>query len=192
MKPLAVLLLAAGLSAAQQPAVGSGPPVPYEDEGACPFEGCVYRTWTANRTVVVRTQRRADAPVAFRLAKGARVQALTGVVVTVKAGRVEFPKPVELASDLGPLRIQPGETLHLLTYLGEGFTKAWFKGRLYDDVDGSDIFNGACEEYPERCVGKIVERPTRVWWVQVQDARKRLGWTDQPTAFDGKDALGGP
>src|SRR5258708_17402 len=24
-----------------------GPPVPFEDPGACPFEGCVYREWTA-------------------------------------------------------------------------------------------------------------------------------------------------
>jgi len=24
-----------------------GPPVPYEDAGACPGEGCVYREWTA-------------------------------------------------------------------------------------------------------------------------------------------------
>jgi hypothetical protein len=141
--------------------------------------------------VVVRTQRRADAPVVFRLAKGARVQALTGVVVTVKAGRVEFPKPIVLPAQPEPLRIQQGETLYLLTYRGEGFTKAWFKGRYYDDVDGSDIFNVACDQYPERCVGRIVEQPTRVWWVQIQDERKRVGWTGEPEAFDGKDALDG-
>lgn len=192
MKLLSVLLLGAGFSLAQQPAANPGPPVPYEDFGACPFEGCVYRTWTANRAVVVRTQRRSEASVAFRLAKGARVQALTGVVVTHKAGRVEFPKPVELGTELGPLRIQPGETLYLLTYQGEGYTKAWFRGRVYDNLDGSSFFNGACETFPERCVGKIVERPTRIWWVQVQDARKRVGWTSEPTAFDGRDALGAP
>ncbi len=57
--------------------------LPYEDVGACPFEGCVYqRTWVANRTVGIRTERRAGAPVAFRLTKGAAVQAMTGVVVT--------------------------------------------------------------------------------------------------------------
>ena len=188
MKPISILLLCAGLSAAQQPAASPGPPVPYEDEGACPFEGCAYRAWTANRTVVVRTERRSDAPIAFRLAKGARVQALTGVVITSKAGRVEFPKPVVLSG----LQIQPGETLYLLTYLGEGFTKAWFKGRVYDEVDGSSFFKLACEQFPESCLVKIVERPISVWWVQIQDARKRLGWTSEPEAFDGKDLYGGP
>lgn len=190
MRLLAVLLLGAGLSATRQPAVSPGPPVPYEDEGACPFEGCVYRTWTANRTVAVRAQRRADAPVAFRLAKGARVQALTGVVITLRAGRVEFPKPVELSTGSERLRIEAGETLYLLTYRGEGFTKAWFKGRVYDNLDGSSFFNGACERFPERCAGKIVERPIRIWWVQVEGARKRVGWTSETEAFDGKDAFG--
>ena len=189
MKLLGVLLIGAGLSMAQQAA--TGPPVPFEDVGACPFEGCVYRTWTANRAVAVRTERRSDAPIAFRMTKGARVQALTGVVVTHKAGRVEFPKPVELRTELGPLRIQPGETLYLLTYKGEGVTKAWFKGVLYDELDGASFFNDLCNRNPERCEGRIVERPSRVWWVQVEDARKRVGWTDEPTAFDGRSAISG-
>ena len=29
----------------------SGPPIPYEDPGACPFEGWVYRDWQALKTV---------------------------------------------------------------------------------------------------------------------------------------------
>lgn len=98
MKLLSVLLL--GFSLAQQPTANPGPPVPYEDSGACPFEGCVYRTWTANRAVVVRNQRRAEASVAFRLAEGARVQALTGVVVTTQAGRAEFNEPFDTRQGL--------------------------------------------------------------------------------------------
>jgi hypothetical protein len=186
MKLLSVLLLGAGLALVQQPAE-PGPPVPYEDEGACPFEGCVYRTWTANRAVAVRTERRSDAPIAFLLAKGARVQALTGVVVTHTAGRVEFPKPVELRTELGLLRIQPGETLYLLTYKGEGYTKAWFKGRFYDDMDASGIVNAACDVVPERCIGKIVERSLTTWWVQIENSRGRVGWSNEPESFDGKN-----
>jgi hypothetical protein len=187
MRLLSVLILGAcGLAAAQQ-RPDSGPPVPYEDRGACPFEGCSYRAWTTNRTVTIRSERRLDAPVVFTLSKGARVQALTGVVITLKAGRVEFSRPVEVDG----LRIQPGETLYLLTYRGEGFTKAWFRGRVYDNLDGSSFFNGACEQSPEKCVGKIVEQPARIWWVQIQDSRKRVGWTDEPAAFDGKDVFGG-
>ena len=43
------------------------PPMPFEDVGACPFEGCVYREWIANSAVVVSTDRRVEAPVAFTL-----------------------------------------------------------------------------------------------------------------------------
>jgi hypothetical protein len=141
--------------------------------------------------VVVRTQRRADASVAFRLAKGARVQALTGVVVTHKAGRVEFSTAVELSASPEAVRIEAGESLYLLTYKGEGFWKAWFGGRLYDDLDGSTFIGGGCNTLSGRCRGTIVEQPTRTWWVQVQDAGRRIGWTSEPTAFDGRDALGG-
>ena len=73
-----------------------GPPVPFEDEGACPFEACVYRVWIAREPVVVRTERRTDAPVAFGVAAQEKVEAVTGVVVTVRAGRAGFRVPVDL------------------------------------------------------------------------------------------------
>src|SRR6476646_7599510 len=76
---------------ASTPAVRyEGPPLPFEDEGACPFEGCTYRAWTTNMPVRVLKERREDSPVAFELPKGARVTALTGVVVTVVPGIVEL------------------------------------------------------------------------------------------------------
>ena len=190
MKLLGVLL-GASLSLAQQPAASPGPPVPYEDAGACPFEGCVYRTWTANRAVVVRTQRRAEAPVAFRLAKGARVQALTGVVVTHKAGRVEFPTAVELSATPEAVQIEAGERLYLLTYKGEGLLESLVQWSPLRDLDGSTFIGGGCNTLSGRCRGTIVEQPTRTWWVQVEDAGRPIGWSSEPEAFDGKDALGG-
>ena len=42
----------------------SAPPVPFEDPGACPFEGCVYHDgWVANGGVDIRTDRQLNAPV---------------------------------------------------------------------------------------------------------------------------------
>src|SRR5947208_17187007 len=73
-----------------------GPPLPFEDDGACPFEGCTYRAWTTNMPVRVLTERRQDAPVAFELPKGARVTALTGVVVTVVPGIVQLTDAAEV------------------------------------------------------------------------------------------------
>lgn len=166
------------------------PPVPYVDIGACPFEGCIYREWIANDTVVVRKERRAGAPLIYTVKKGERVSAQTGVVVTVKAGRVQFREPVNLACTSGTLHIEPGQTLFLLTYQGEGSTKAWFRGKVYEDVDGAmAFFNSMCDTDPSRCAGRIVERPQYEWWVQIRNARGQVGWTNEPGKFDGKDAL---
>jgi hypothetical protein len=167
-----------------------GPPVPYEDVGACPFEGCVYREWIANARIDVRSGRRPDDPIVFSLRRGDQVQAITGIVVTIKPGRVQFKAPVDLASTAGPVHVQPGETLYLLTYHGEGETTAWFKGRLYDRLDGSEFFNALCQDRPASCNGSILERPQRVWWVRLRSVRGVIGWTRETEKFDNKDAFG--
>ena len=41
----------------------SGPPMPFEEANVCPFEGCVYREWTANTAVNIRRDRRPTAPI---------------------------------------------------------------------------------------------------------------------------------
>ena len=163
--------------------------MPFEDVGACPFEGCVYREWTARRPVAIRSARRADAPILFRVKAGEKVTALTGVVITVRAGRVQFPEPRDLSSSSGPIHVVPGQSLYLLTYQGEGFTKAWFNGRFYEDVDATDFLTGVCDVAPSRCAGKTIEASRTVWWVQVRNAAGKIGWTREPDKFDGKDDL---
>ena len=175
-----------------------GPPIPYEDAGACPFEGCVYREWIANAPVVVKTSRRNDALIAFRLQKGERVQAITGVVVTEKPGRAQFRTAVDLTAyphtsdrpQPQSIHIEPGDTLFLLTYRGEGETAAWFKGRLYDAVDASDLFNSACTDNRKSCAGHIIDNPASVWWIQLKNKAGLIGWTKEADKFDNKDALG--
>jgi hypothetical protein len=191
VRALFVAVVVAGAHLIAQNAKDGGPPTPFEDVGACPFEGCVYRVWTANRRVQVRTDRREGAPIAFAVKTGEKVTAITGVVVTISAGRVQFRQPQDLTSSDGPIRVVPGQTLYLLTYQGEGYTKAWFNGRLYRDVDTATFFNGVCDFNPDRCTGRIVEKSQTVWWVRVRNASGRIGWTSEPDAFDGRDALGG-
>jgi hypothetical protein len=183
-------VVAAAASQASRDARLPGPPVPYEDVGACPFEGCVYREWIANARVDVRSGRKPDDPIVFTLRRGDRVQAVTGIVITVKPGRVQFKAPVDLATSAGPVHVQPGETLYLLTYHGEGETTAWFKGRLYDRLDGTEFFNALCEDRPASCNGSILERPQRVWWVQLRSLRGVTGWTREAEKFKNKDDLG--
>jgi hypothetical protein len=191
------LVLSGGVLRAEAPACNAqdartfGPPMPYEDPGACPFEGCAYREWTARGAVTVLSARRAGAPGAFTVMTGERVTALTGVVVTQVPGRVEFRKAVDLSTSSGTLHVGPGQSLYLLTYRGEGFTKAWFGGRIYDDVDGGKAFFGyRCEHQPDACDGRLVHAPKTMWWVQIRNSRGQTGWIYEPEKFDGKDRLG--
>jgi hypothetical protein len=160
-----------------------GPPVPYEDAGACPFEGCVYREWIARRVTPVFKERDRSSPVLFQLKRGDKVQAITGIVVTTKPGVVRFTQAWRGLA-------QPGDLMYLLTYQGEGYTKAWFKGQFFENLDASAFLNGLCETAPSKCPAEVIERPTRTWWVQIRNANGQVGWTDRPQDFANKDALG--
>ncbi len=139
----------------------------------------------------MRRTRSQNAPAAFFIRKGETVTAVTGVVITTSPGRVRFHKRVELSSLSGSVHVELGDTLYLLTNRGEGFTKAWFKGKIYDEVDGSTAFlNDKCADDPSRCAGAVVKWPKQVWWVQIKNAKGHIGWTNRPDKFNGKDALG--
>lgn len=149
--------------------------MPYEDFGACPFEGCTYREWTARVAVTARTERRDDAPVAFELTPGERVTAITGVVSTVRPGRMTFTQPTEVETSLGRIGMQAGETIYLLTPIGEGHHVASVRGRIIRDVEGG--------------VGQINEPGEWIWWVQVRHADGRTGWVRVTDQFEGTDRL---
>jgi hypothetical protein len=194
MNAAGVIFFAALLSIAHPSAQSgnrSAPPMPFEDPGACPFEGCVYDDrWVANRAVRIRTERRTDAPVAFRLTRGEKIAALTGVVVTTKPGRVRLHRATTISHNGAPVLIPAGEVFYLLTYQGEGFTKIWYRGEVITDVDVSNFDDDYCRRFPDRCNGKIVQRWTSVWWIQIKNAAGQVGWTNEGAAFDGKDAVG--
>ena len=187
----AAIMISAAIRLAAQSSSSEYPPTPYEDPGACPFEGCVYREWTANDAVDVRTDRDHGAPIAFRVAKGDKVNALTGVVITRIPGRVQFRQEEDLSGTDGAFHIVPGETLYMLTYHGEGFMKVWFKGRVYDNVNTMQFYNGVCDFDASRCTGSILQRTESEWWIQIRNAAGQVGWTDEPRKFDGTDALAG-
>ncbi len=114
--------------------------------------------------------------MAFQLAKGVRVMALTGVVSTVVPGIVELKEPLDVQTGQGAIAMRPGEVFYLLTYQGEGYGKAWIRDRVYTDVNLS--------------VFKPKRNPTAIWWVKVRNQRGQIGWTSHPDLFDGKDARG--
>lgn len=190
---LAMVVTAGCVSEPEPPRSGAPPaatpPVPYEDVGACPFEGCVYREWTANAAVDLRAERNLTSPVSFRVGAGEKVTALDGIVVTTRPGRVEFDAAAEVDASGGSFRVEAGQTVYLLTSEGEGFMKAWFNGRLYEGVDTTTFSNGACAGGPRPCIGRIVEPWQFEWWIRIRNGAGQVGWTREPEKFDNKDAL---
>ena|SRR3972149_1034755 len=157
----------------------SKPPIPYENNGACPFECCTYREWYAKKETIILKDRRNGSPVAYKVGKGERVTGLTGVVITTKPGRVKVLKPVRI----GYYNASRGEIVYLLTYRGEGFFKVWYKGNIIDSVDmyGLDT---------NKVVFSILESPESIWWVQIKNKDGQTGWSNKPEDFDNKDACG--
>ena len=122
------------------------PPLPYLDQGACPFEGCIYREWTAKKAVVAYVEPKVGSPVAFTIKERQVVRAETGFVLTSKAGVTKVVKPITLgydkdSKDPAPkplLNLKPGELLYTLHDMGEGFDLFWYKGKVYTDQISSD------------------------------------------------------
>ena len=112
------------------------PPMPYEDAGACPFEGCVYRDWQANNAVAVRTTRAADAPTVFTVRKGDTITALAGVVVTTSPGQVRFREPADLTWwEFGTVNLGQSNNEYHPDGIAAFVRNMWARGISQQDTD---------------------------------------------------------
>lgn len=203
MKTLLTLLalLVLGAIAIVGAQTSDAPPMPFVDEGACPFEGCVYRDWRARKPVNVYEtwDRRAPVHQVFSIQNGETVTAMTGVVITTIPGRAVIRRPMTgLAySKLFPYQrpvsipLKSGDVVYLLTNQGEGFQTAWFNQIIFT-IDRSGLSEDPDPPCRQKttCTGEILEYPVSAWWAKVRNARGQIGWTNQTTDFDGTDLLG--
>src|SRR3954452_17771164 len=74
---VALTFVVAGMMQGEQ---GNSPPDLYISKGACPFECCVYREWTANRDLAVMDK--PDGKPIAQLRKHEHVSATTGEIQT--------------------------------------------------------------------------------------------------------------
>jgi hypothetical protein len=164
-------------------AFAQGPKVPYKDVGACPFECCVYRKWTANKDTVIYKQMSEKSAIAFRVKRREKVTGVGGVVITKKAGTVRALKDLtakENSSDFtkpeNEISIKAGDVFYVLTSLGEGFFQLWYKGKFFQDqIDTNPNM-------------KILTMPVDDWWVKIKNRKGQIGWTKLPENFDNKDS----
>lgn len=149
--------------------------LPYKDFGACPFECCTYRQWIAKKNLVLYKKMGDKSPVAFKVRKGEKVTGVTGVVITNVAGKAEVLKTRTLESS--KVQLTKGDTLFLLTYLGEGWYRFWYKGKFFEEDGYADGI-------------KILSQPKAVWWVKIKNRKGQIGWTKSSNEFDNQDQCG--
>ena len=178
--------------------------MPYIDVGACPGgEGCVGYGRTRARARMVAYEGTPEhypgqpppfgavrLTVAFEIAPGEAIHAVTGVVVTTKPRAVRFTRRyVTEASFLSlpaeparPLTFEPGDVAYLLTNYGELRYAAWVRGQLYESVEMANLRepNLACPP-AANCVGELIHEGEHEWWVYVRTARGQEGWVRNPS-----------
>jgi len=180
MKTLLIIVVAAFL-----PGVASGadsPPAWYIDKGACPFECCTYRAWTAKADTVLYAKPNKNAKVVGRLKAGATVDAVTGEV---------HSSPVAFVVKVPHAGYKPGDVLWVYTYLGEGRFKVWRDGAMREEDLGFSPYGGSpgshCEDRVQ-CWGELKNHLESTWWVNVRSKEGREGWSNEPAHFGNKDA----
>jgi hypothetical protein len=158
------------------------PPMPYNDVGACPFECCHYGAWTAVKPVIARETNDAKSAVAFQIRTGEKVTALTGVVITRKAGTVRMQK----AYPSGTFTVPAGTLLYTLHNGGEGSTLFWFNGKAHwAQLNASSVHKGTVD-YP----WDVLSIPQTEWWVKIRTDSGAVGWILEPRGFQGMGLCG--
>lgn len=164
---------------------GQEPPLPYFDNGACPFECCTYREWNITKDTVLRQDARDSAAAASMARSGEKVRGLTGVVITAKTGKVVIQKNMKLHKEggKGTVTLKRGDTIHYLHHVGAGYDKFWFRGELL--VDQTDIRKVGKDEWFE-----VVSLPEWTWWAKIQRPNGDVGWTRELNNFTNINACG--
>jgi len=142
-------------------AAQTAPPSPYIAKGACPFECCTYRDWTALKPITLY-----DSPngkTIGTLKQGQVVKALTGEIRST-------PVRATAAKDHPEAGIKAGDVFFVLHYVGEGVWSVWRAGH----VAQFEMYTGSA--------------PKTVWWVKVRTRAGMIGWAISDRDFGNQDA----
>jgi hypothetical protein len=188
LRVLRIFVVALPMVACGRTTTQAGPPVPYDEDGACPFQCCTYRAWTVDWDTDLRGDRQDAAPVAFHVALGDTVQALTGVVTTTKVGRASASRQVTIGGS--SLVVPAGETIYLLRNVSGGDWKIWFNGVVDQQYIPSQGYCNGDKKSSDECAITVTEQPQIVWWAKVRNSRGQEGWTREIEHFGNIDACG--
>lgn len=161
------LLVVLGQSTLSQ----SKPPAVYRDRHICPVEGCDYRgTAVINVPSPVFTAI-GDSKGSFFIKRGEKVRILDSEVHT-RAGRFLVNRRSG--------KYRSGDVIWVYTYLGEGFFKVWYKGKMYQEDLRFSPWGGSagsrCQDDRVNCFGNLVRDLDMKWWVKVRANNGKTGW----------------
>jgi hypothetical protein len=187
MRPFANLILTLLLCIpVAEIAQSKRPELPFFDWNACPFEGCSYRQWTAQKKVLVYDTWKHTRQEVAKLAAGQKVTAVTGVVITYKPGIIRMDR------DLPERGLMRGDTILTYAYRGEGTSAAWVNGKYDPSFDISFTKwpdGGGCQR--DYCAATYVDLGKKEWWAKIKLKSGQTGWVNMDTAeFGGVDVLG--
>jgi hypothetical protein len=170
---VAALMICSGILPSAFCQDAQAPALPFYDWGACPYETCAYRQWTAHRSVTVYSAWKQGRRTIAQLAAGETVTGLTGVVITFQPGVIRMDR------DLPGQGLLQGDTVLTFAYRGEGFSAVWFKGRYHRDFDISFA------KWPDgtgcggaHCAATYMDLGRKSWWAKVRLKSGRTGWVE--------------
>ena len=167
------------------------PTAPVRVEGACPFEGCRYGTWTTTAETTVYARASDSTSAAFAVPAGTALEASGGFVLVTRVGETVATRPDSLSlsyAEAAPLAA--GDTLLVLDYEGEGSFRVWHGGRIGFSGAGSGVGTPPGMDGPHR---QIVA-PEQQWWARVTAPDGRAGWLwmDRTSGVRGADEFAAP
>ncbi len=180
---LATLVMACGDQSAGQSRVrvqdvlaAAGLELPHRVEPACPGEGCAYGTWLACDSVPLYRSPWDPSEVAGYLVPDRPFEVGTGMVVVDVPEVVLVTRPTpRISFEEDGVTFQPGDTLYVLDYLGEGFFNAWYIDAILETEvfwPWADFFAASDFEYG----GEVIQNGSASFWVQTTDSEGSEGW----------------
>jgi hypothetical protein len=169
---LIALPLTTPLIAQEADSLVARPVAPVVRKNVCPFECCVYREWTAIGEISVYATEGDTTAVAFTMSDGQSFTAIEGNVHLERLGLVAVHRTVT-DTVYDTYHFEPGDSILVLDYVGEGFFTAWLDGQL--EVTEAFWWFLDPEEDGDPA-WTVVAEPDPHWWVRVQTKDDRNGW----------------